>query len=394
MALVGESVARGYLYDPEFTPGAALEQMLRSYLGSAEIEVIDLAQNSITMQPLKALIGQSLALSPDVIVVFAGNNWHTQLSDSDIPYVDGTLRKQGVPGLKSYIDSLLRHAVTQLTEQVTTLMSGRGVTVIWVVPESNLDDWRDPVSTAPLLPNNGNREWRDLNQRADLAFRQGNLDLAEELALEMVDLDGGTNAVPLRVLAECCRVKGNIRGARQNLEMCRDAEGWNQCFPYSPRTSITIQKALRAASSASDLGIVDLPELFSRHLDNHPPGRRLFLDYCHLTSEGINLAMAAIGAKVMEALSGEPVAVGQAAAAVPPPSPMRWRDELHCCRQFTTPTITRAMRSYLIGVSALFGCGRNLLRSCNVSSIFKRAAATPWLASRQSNYSAVAASLR
>jgi len=302
VALIGESVARGYLYDPEFTPAAALEQMLRSHLGAAEIEVVDLAMSSLTMQPLKVLIGQSLALRPDVIVVFAGNNWHMHLRESDIPHIDGPLRKEGVPRLKSYIDSRIGHAVRQLIEQVNTLVSGRKVPVIWVVPESNLDDWHDPVSAAPLLAQQGNRQWRDLNERARQAFDRRDRVIAERLAREMVELDGGTNAVPLRMLAECSRAKGDLPGTKRYLAACRDAEGWNPSFAYTPRTSTVIQGALREAASVPGHVVVDLPEVFGRYLDDDPPNRRLFLDYCHLTAEGINLAMAAVGTRVLESL--------------------------------------------------------------------------------------------
>ena len=259
VALVGESVARGYLYDPELTPASVLEQMLRSHLGTQEIEVVDLAMSSLTMRPLKELIGQSLALSPDVIVVFAGNNWHMQLKESDLPHVEGLLRKHGVPALKSYIDSRVAHSVRQLTEQVSSVVKGKGITVIWVVPESNLDDWHDPASTAPILPGQGNRQWRDLAARASTAAAERDFVLAESLSKEMVRLDGATNAVPLRILAECCRSKGDLDGTRRYLEMCRDAEGWNPSFAYTPRTSVAIQSALRQAAAPPNHIVVDLP---------------------------------------------------------------------------------------------------------------------------------------
>src|ERR1700722_1875875 len=44
VVFMGESVARGYLYDPLYTPSMALEQMLRHHLGEAAVEVIDLAR--------------------------------------------------------------------------------------------------------------------------------------------------------------------------------------------------------------------------------------------------------------------------------------------------------------------------------------------------------------
>jgi hypothetical protein len=320
VVLVGESVARGYLYDPEFTPASELEGMLGSYLGPAEIDVVDLAKSSLTMRPLKVLIGQSLALLPDVIVVFAGNNWHMHLTESDIPHVDSLLRKDGVPAMKSFIDAKTEQAVRQLTSQVNSLLNGRRVTVIWVVPEFNLDDWNGPVSNAPLLAGQGNEQWRDLSERAGVAFGKRDLVLAEKLAKEMIGLDGGTNSVPLRILAECCRSNGDLQGARRYLEMCRDAEGWDPSFAYSPRTSSTIQNALREVASVPNNFVIDLPGILSRHLNGALPNRRIFLDYCHLTAEGINVAMAAVASKVLESLTGQAISIENLRSKSSPPS--------------------------------------------------------------------------
>lgn len=309
VVLVGESVARGYLYDPEFAPASALEGMLRSYLGNEGIDVVDLAKSSLTMQPLKTLIGQSLALHPDVIVVFAGNNWHMRLEEYDIPYVDTLLRKYGVPGMKSFIDAKSKQAVKQLTNQVRSLLEGRQTTVIWVVPEFNLDDWHDPVSNAPLLIADGNKQWRDLSELASRAFREGNLKLAEISAKKMVDLDGNTNAVPLRILAECHRSNSNLEETRRYLEMCRDAEGWDPSFAYSPRTSAIVQTALREVVLIPNHTVIDLPDILVRHFDGGLPNRQIFLDYCHLTAEGINVAMAAVASKVLESLTGQVISI-------------------------------------------------------------------------------------
>ena len=86
VALLGELVARGYLFDPHFNPAAALRTILQSHLGSENIDVVDLAKSNQTMAELKSAIGQCLALSPDVVVIFAGNNWRTHLAEEDIPF--------------------------------------------------------------------------------------------------------------------------------------------------------------------------------------------------------------------------------------------------------------------------------------------------------------------
>ena len=226
VVLVGESVARGYLYDPEFNPASALEGILRSYLGAAEIDVVDLAKSSLTMEPLKELIGQSLALLPDVIVVFAGNNWHRHLGRNRFWHrgkhpakgkaCQGSQNPLLTPGPNKPSDTF--------TSQVNSLLNGRKITVIWVVPEFNLADWNDPISNAPHLKEQGNKQWLDLWEDANQAFLARDLIRAEQSARKMADIDGGTNAAPLRILAECCRSKGDLPESRRYLEMSRDAD--------------------------------------------------------------------------------------------------------------------------------------------------------------------------
>ena len=53
-----------------------------------------------------------------------------------------------------------------------------------------------------------------------------------------------------------------------------------------------------------DYQIVDLPVLFKQYLNGELPGRRLFLDYCHLTTEGIQVAMGAAASCVLAFAEG------------------------------------------------------------------------------------------
>src|SRR5688572_24320491 len=54
VVLLGESVARGYFYDPAVTPARVLEEMLRS-AGSQDTHVVDLARSDLTLGPLRRL---------------------------------------------------------------------------------------------------------------------------------------------------------------------------------------------------------------------------------------------------------------------------------------------------------------------------------------------------
>ena len=319
LALVGESVARGYLYDPHFNLADALQTMLEAQLGRGKVDVVDLAKSNLSMQELKATIGQSLALRPDIVVVFAGNNWRAQLTDQDVPYAESVLRKDGVPGLKGYLDDRREQAVRNLVFQVNGILAPRLTKVIWVVPEFNLDDWVDPASNAPYLPRYGNRQWCALGRQAKQALQSGDYESAYELATKMTRLDGGASSVPLRMLATCARYRGDLDATRHYLELCRDAEGWDPSFSYSPRVSTLIQNVLRCADALQGNAVVDLPEIFRRHLGEGLPDRRIFLDYCHLTAEGIGVTAATVASKVLSFLVGGSFPFEDLHAAFSPP---------------------------------------------------------------------------
>jgi len=322
VALVGESVARGYIYDPHFNPASVLQQMLRLHLGTNEVDVVDLAKSNLMMPELKTLVGQCLALNPDVVVIFAGNNWRAQIADTDIPYVEALLREYGVPGLKSFIDARHTQDVVRLVSQMNSLLQPRNIKLIWVIPDFNLADWSDPVSPAPLLPGDGNKQWRRLNETAARVLSDGDFAAAENVAEEMVEIDGATNAMPLRILAQCSRAEGDASVTRRYLEMARDADAWNPAFSYSPRITSVTQKVLREAASLHHDSVIDLPEILGKHLKSSVPDRRMFLDYAHLTAEGINLAMAAVASKTIDLLVGKTISQEalQEKADLPPPT--------------------------------------------------------------------------
>lgn len=314
VVLTGESVARGYFYDPQFNLASALQRMLESQLGPGKIDVVDLAKSNLRMPELKDCIGQSLALTPDVLVVFAGNNWHPHLSDGDVPYVETLLRQLGVPGLKAYLDGKREQAVRRLVSQTNSVLAPRSVRIVWVIPETNLRDWVDPPSVAPLLPGNGNTLWLACDRQLQQARNEADYSRAEKLAKRMFELDGGTSAIPLRCLAECASALGDMPAARHYMQLCRDAVGWDPSFSYCPRVFSPIQQALREAARRCGHAVIDLPQIFERHLEGALPDRRLFLDYCHMAAEGLNLAAAEIAAQVLSltgAVRGERVAASR-----------------------------------------------------------------------------------
>jgi hypothetical protein len=303
--LIGESVARGYLYDPQYTPAMALEKLLQARLGESEVEVIDLARTNLDVE-VKELAISALMLEPDLAIIFAGNNWQVQFPPdaSHIPYVDAVLRDEGMSGLKRYAEDMNEKRVRQLVKDVSLVYESKNVPLIWIVPEFNLDDWRDPMTNAPHLAEGLNREWINHYEMAQSALRDDDLNLAAAEAKKMVEIDQGVNVVGLYILAECSQRMNDLDVARQYLEQAKDALVWDPSKHVSPRAYSVCKATLLDEASKYKNEIINMPKLLKEYLKGGIPGRSLFLDYCHHSAEGIQIAMSAAASCVLRTLKG------------------------------------------------------------------------------------------
>ncbi|MCB1054971.1 MAG: hypothetical protein KDD11_05595, partial [Acidobacteria bacterium] len=317
VVLLGESVARGWFYEPSYTPAKVLETMLSRAGVEGGVEVLDLARTDLDLEGLEALIEPVLLLEPDLVVILGANNWvrcarHPQLADLEgRQRAAQALRSAGVPGLKSVLEEATGELVERHLEHVGRVLGGRGVHCVYLVPEFNLGDWRDDHSgLAPWLAEAGaNESWERLRVEALEALERGALDEVETRAQRMAELDGGTSAVAPALLAEVAGRRGDPRGAAALFERARDARIWDGTYP-SPRPLSLIQQRLRALPPGGAVTPVDLPAEFRRSLGGEVPDRRLFADYVHLTERGIRVAMAAAARAAAPFLGGRLEAVG------------------------------------------------------------------------------------
>ena len=303
VAYLGESVARGFLYDPQYTPAQVLERMLESRLGKGGVEVVDLARTNLGLEVCELAL-QALQLEPDVAVIFAGNNWNFPfpLNPEEMAPLDSVLREEGLAGAQRFIERRLAGTVESVLRDVSSRYRERGVPLVWMVPEFNLDDWRDPLSNAPQVGAEANRAWLDARRQAEEALAAGDVERAERQAERMVELDDSLTNTGLYILAECRRRRGDVEGQRRCLETARDALPWVPSRTTSPRTPAVARETVHRVAGELGDPVLDVPELFHDYLDGAIPGRRLFIDYCHLTSEGILVSMAAAAAALLGAL--------------------------------------------------------------------------------------------
>ncbi|HKH43221.1 MAG TPA: hypothetical protein VKM72_01010 [Thermoanaerobaculia bacterium] len=321
VAFFGESVAAGYLYAPHLTPAQVLEEQLRAAGGHGNFEVVDLARTNETLAGLRDTVRSSLQIQPDVLVLFVGNNWNLLETPEVSPYAPSVrarqevalaLRDGGLGGPVELARGRLRETATATFDEIALLTRAVGIPVVVVLPEVNLADWetRQPV---PWLPRDGTSRWHTAYRIGlDLLARGDATDaiIAAGMTERMLELDGGVCPSTWRLRALARRALGDEAGA---LEACR-AEIDSAAYPTlaflsAPQATTLARDLLRESARRHDFVAVDLPAIFAEHTGFRLPGRRLFLDYCHLTLEGIRVSMAAVAAEVLRLsglIDGEP----------------------------------------------------------------------------------------
>jgi hypothetical protein len=313
VAFFGESVAAGYLYAPHLTPAGVLAEQLQAAGGGGNFEVIDLARTNETLSGLLATVRASLQIQPDVLVLFVGNNWNLLETPEVSPYapsvtarqeVAAALRSDGIAGLARLARARLRESAERVFNEIALLAWSVVIPVVVVVPEVNLADWesRQPV---PWLPGDGVARWHQLYREAVAHLDQERPAEAEAAARAMLALDGGgTCPTGWRLLARARQAQGDEAGAAAAARAEVDASLYpHLAFLGAPQATSEVQEMLRGMSRRHGFFCVDLPAVFASHTGSPFPGRRLFLDYCHLTAEGMRIAMAAVAAEILD-LSG------------------------------------------------------------------------------------------
>ena len=241
-------------------------------------------------------------------MIFAGNNWNLLETPEVSPYAesaDGRLRYAravvdgGLDGPIAVAATELRSRVEMTFGVIAQIARSVGIPVIVVVPDVNRLDWenRQPPT---WLPGGGNAQWHQLYQQAQHLLQSRRWEELAALAREMIRLDGGTCPTSHRLAARAAIELGNMDEA---LVPCRaevDATRYaTLCFLAAPQITSDAQDLIRAAARRPAWACVDLPRIFADYSGAPLPGRRLFLDYCHLTVEAMHVAMAAVAAEVM-----------------------------------------------------------------------------------------------
>jgi hypothetical protein len=310
----GESVAAGYLYAPHLTPARVLESQLRAAGGDDNFEVVDLARTNETLSSLAETVRTSLQINPDVLVLFVGNNWNLLETPETSPYAPSVearqryaqaLREEGIEGSLRRAAEALREKAEATLGFIGLIARAVQIPVIVVIPEVNLADWEDRQPPV-WLPGDGTTRWHSLYVEAVGRLESRDFDGALVATASMLELDAGRCAATWRLRARCFEGLGDFDQAAEAARSEIDATAYpTLAFLGAPRATTAAREILLGTARRHGFFPVDLREVFARHTGSPFPGRRLFLDYCHLTVEGIQAAMAAVAAEVLN-LSGMP----------------------------------------------------------------------------------------
>jgi hypothetical protein len=300
--LLGESVARGFHFDPSITPAHALQSAL-----GTETEVIDLA--CVALHPgrrYEDLVDGVSRLEPTELVLMAGNNWSCTVWENTGAQETLDLAGAISSGLEAHCSFIRRRVCATARRTVEYALErarATGFRLVLVLPGFNLLDWHYERLTPRWLPRGDLRAWISLRTQVERLIETSS-DRAIPLLKQMLALDGGCLEITNEWLARALLKQGDGEGAKHHFEKARDAGTYSDGFAV-PRCPGYVLDELRCLGEENeDLHLVDLPRLFEAHSPGGIPGRDLFADYCHLSPKGMALAMGAVSAK-LRALRGD-----------------------------------------------------------------------------------------
>ncbi|WP_214321458.1 hypothetical protein [Nonomuraea sediminis] len=288
VALVGESVARGWLLEPGFTPAQALGRLL------ADSQVVDLARSNIDIWMLRETLHALPSIEPDVVVLFAGNNFtFAPLDDGYRDVLAAAVRRGGYPEMRrTYVENVILPEVDLLLEDLARLRDTSEI--VLVVPESNLAGWTPAAEIeVPVLPEVDLRSWYLLRSDALAALAAGDWDRAAAIAARMVQLDRGLSPVSWHIKGQAALGTGAGAQARDALERARDATP-GLLLDHVSGVITPIRRRLLDFAAAHGVRHVDAARALSWDRLPELPDPACFLDHIHLSDEGIERVMAQV----------------------------------------------------------------------------------------------------
>jgi len=296
-------------------------------------------------------------------VVYTGNNWRLLETPEVSPHPPSVRGRQVIASALGVHHSapagpagLARKRLAERAEaaldRLAELAAAARVPLLLVLPEVNLADWESRQPPV-WLPGDGTPRWYRLLTEGLRALERRDWDGAERAAWAMNALDGSSCPTPFRILARAWQGAGRLDEARDAALAEVDAVHYPLlAFLDAPRAGSDERTLLVEAARRHGLPRLDLRQVLAEAGGSPLPGRRVFLDYCHLTSEG----MAALGAAVAEQVL-RLCPLPRSEDGRPAPEPRPWRELL---AELPAPEIPPAAEATARFGAALHGAHRLL----------------------------------
>ncbi len=305
VVLIGESTARGWLYDPAFNPAIALGRQLDK-AAPGGYQVVDLAKSGASAEQTAELADQIALLEPDALVMFGGNNWTCFPASPQTGIFDVLARAVANGGYgearRTFVSAVILPRAQDLLNRFAKLSRDHGTQIIVVVPEFNLCGWALAANLeVPVLPSGALAKWYELRDAAEMACDAAQWADVAPIAEQMRLLDGGTSPVPGYLLGRAAMALGDGPTARSGLEDARDSIV-GVGVANTPRAIRETQQLLVDFAAEHGFPCVDLRQVLAAPDLPELPDERFFHDFCHLSDMGVERAMSAVA----DALLGRP----------------------------------------------------------------------------------------
>lgn len=278
---IGESTARGFFYEPAYTPAQAIQAALGMGAPGVQFEVIDLSSSGLQFQPLIERVYEALSYQPDAVAFLAGNNWRFGLP-VDRDRLISRIRQRGPREVLALESELLSRRAQHFVQHICEHLVNTGIPALVVIPEYNLLDCGPSITATPRwLSNAGTQHWVELRGQAERALTERSTATALTITEELLQLESNCpTGVGAYLRGRALYAAGRVGDARECLRNARD-------YVEYPRLGSAGEHALRQACAAAGLPVIDLPLEFERADPDALPDRTRFHDHCHLTGKGI-----------------------------------------------------------------------------------------------------------
>ncbi|WP_109302782.1 M48 family metallopeptidase [Aquimarina sp. AU474] len=314
VVLLGESVARGFFYTPNYSVADELESILTSSNVFRDVEVVDLSKNAIEMEEIINVAQSCDLLNPDLMVMFAGNNWlselYQKLDSKDYKELSLLYKKEGFESVKLYLENKFEKIISNFIDLVITNNKNNKTTTVFVIPAFNLFNWKsdDTEKTVSLLKNDDLIKWFEAKGKAENALIQNDYDRLEFESNQMIELDS-SNPLGYELLSKAYMQKDKIPEAIQCLDRSKDTILFGRALNSSPRCFQVIRDTIIKKASQEGVQVVDLFSIFNKIYEDRYKHNELFLDYCHLSTDGIKIAMKYTAQVVIESVANEKISI-------------------------------------------------------------------------------------